>query len=156
VDKNFAMDWAPFYGLLDSDAQNLFVCHTSEYNIALADLGKNQVIKQFNRKYRRIKYAMTESQKKFYQRIKIKPPERKQKNDITGLFLNKDNLWVKTSTKNEKKGVLIDVFNKEGKYIDNFYLNLKGELMAVLGDFIFMNEKDEEENIQIVKYKIIG
>jgi hypothetical protein len=99
---------------------------------------------------------MTESQKKFYQRIKIKPPERKQKNDITGLFLNKDNLWVKTSTKNEKKGVLIDVFNKEGKYIDNFYLNLKGELMAVLGDFIFMNEKDEEENIQIVKYKIIG
>jgi hypothetical protein len=156
VYKNFARDWAPFYGLLESDAQNLFVCHTSEYNIVLADLGKGQVIKKFNRKYRRIKYVMTESQKQSYERIKIKPPERKYKNDIVGLFLNKDNLWVKTSTKDEKKGALIDVFNKEGKFIDNFYLNLKGELMAVQGDFIFVNEKDEEENIQIVKYKIIG
>ena len=156
VYKNFARDWAPFYGLLESEAQNLFVCHTSEYKIVLADLGKGQVIKKFNRKYRRIKYVMTESQKQSYERIKIKPPERKYKNDIVGLFLNKDNLWVKTSTKDEKKGALIDVFNKEGKFIDNFYLNLKGELMAVQGDFIFVNEKDEEENIQIVKYKIIG
>ena len=155
VYKNFARDWAPFYSLLEIDSQNLFVCHTSEYNIVLADLGKNQVIKKFNRKYRRIKYAMTESQKQFYQRIKVKPPERKHKNDILGLFLNKGNLWVKTSKSDKKKGVLIDVFNKEGKYIDNFYLNLKGEIMAVQGDFIFASEKDEDENIQIVKYKMI-
>jgi hypothetical protein len=155
VDKNFARDWAPFYGLLESDAQKLFVCHTSEYNIVLADLGKGQVIKKFNRKYRRIKYVMTESQKQFYERIKIKPPERKYKNDILGLFLNKGNLWIKTSKSDKKKGVLIDVFNKEGKYIDNFYINLKGEIMAVQGDFIFISEKDEDENIQIVKYKMI-
>ncbi len=155
VDKNFARDWAPFYVLLETDAQKLFVCHTCEYNIVLADLGKGQVIKKFNRKYNRIKYKMTESQKQFYERLKINPPERKYKNDILGLFLNEDNLWIRTSTQDEKKGILIDVFNKEGKYIDNFYLNLKGELMAVQGDFIFVNEKDEDENIQIVKYKMI-
>ncbi len=155
VDKNFARDWAPFYGLLESDAQNLFVCHTSEYNIVLADLGNGQVIKKFNRKYRRIKYVMTESQRQFYERMKIKPLERKYKNDIIGLLLNKDDLWVKTSTKDKKKGILIDVFNKKGKYIDNFYINLKGELMAVQGDFIFVSEKDEDENIQIVNYKMI-
>ncbi|NIO84546.1 MAG: hypothetical protein GTN68_28700, partial [Candidatus Aminicenantes bacterium] len=43
--RDFGMDWAPFYVLLESDAQKLFVCHTCEYNIALADLGKGQVIK---------------------------------------------------------------------------------------------------------------
>ncbi len=156
VDKNFVRDWAPFYVLLESDVQNLFVCHTCEYNIVLADLGKGQVIKKFNREYRRIKYVMTENQRQFYERMKIKPPESKHKNDILGLFLNKDDLWVKTSKSDKKKGVLIDVFNKEGKYIDNFYLNLKGELMTVHGDLIFVSEKDEDENIQIVKYKIIG
>ena len=153
--RNFGMDWAPFYGLLESDAQKLFVCHTSEYNIVLADLGKNQVIKKFNRKYRRIKYVMTESQKQFYERIKIKPPERKYKNDVLGLFFYKNHLWIKTSTIDEKKGTLFDVFNKEGKYVDNFYLKLDGTLMTTHGDFIFVLEKDEDENLQIVKYKII-
>jgi len=155
MDKNFAMDWAPFYGLLESEAQKLFICHTSEYKIVIADLGKGQVIKEFNRKYRRAKYVMTERQKQFYERSKIKLPERKYKNDILGLFLNKGNLWVKTSKSDKKKGMLIDVFNKEGKYVDNFYLNLEGSLMATHGDFIFVKEADEDENIQIVKYKII-
>lgn len=154
VDKNFGMDWAPFYCLLESDTQKLFVCHTSEYNIVLADLGKNQVIKKFNRKYRRIKYMMTESQKQFYERIKIKPQERKYKNDVLGLFFHKNHLWIKTFTKDEKKGTLFDVFNKEGKYVDNFYLMLNGTLMTTHGDFIFVLEKDKDENLQIVKYKI--
>ncbi len=153
--KNFGMDWAPFYGLLESDAQKLFVCHTSEYNIVLADLGKNQVIKKFNRKYRRIKHVTSESQKQFYERNKIKTPKRKYKNDVLGLFFYKDHLWIKTSTKDEKKGILFDVFNKEGTYVDNFYLKLNGTLMTLHGDFIFVLEKDEDENFQIVKYKII-
>ena len=152
--REFGMDWAPFYCLLESDAQKLFVCHTCEYRIVLADLGKGQVIKKFNRKYSRIKHTMTESQKQFYQRLNIKPPERKYENDILGLFFHNNHLWVKTSTKDEKKGVLFDVFSREGKYIDSCYINLKGELMAVQGDFIFVSEKDEDENIQIVKYRI--
>jgi hypothetical protein len=155
VDKNFGMDWAPFYGLLEGEAQKLFVCHTCEYKIVLVDLVKGQVIKKFTRKYPRAKYVMKERQKQFYERLKIKLPERKYKNDILGLFLNKGNLWVKTSKTDKKRGMLIDVFNKEGKYIDNFYLKLNGTLMAVQGDFIFVGEKDEKENIQIVKYKII-
>ncbi len=153
--KNFGMDWAPFYGLLGSDAQKLFVCHTCEYNIVLADLNTGEVIRRFNRKYTRAKYVIPEWRKKFYAKSSIKPPEKKYEDDVLGLFFHNDQLWVKTSTKNEKKGVLLDVFNKQGKYIDNFYLNLKGELMAVQGDFIFVNEKDEDENIQIVKYKMI-
>ena len=98
---------------------------------------------------------MKERQKQFYERSKIKLPERKYKNDILGLFLNKGNLWVKTSKSAKKKGVLIDVFNKEGKYVDNFYINLEGSLMATDGDSIFVKESDKDENIHIVKYKII-
>ncbi len=96
---------------------------------------------------------MTEGLKRFYERYK--PPEKKCENDVLGLFFHKDQLWIKTSTKDEKKGTLFDVFNKEGKYVDNFYLKLNGTLMTTHGDFIFVLEKDEDENLQIVKYKII-
>ena len=92
-------------------------------------------------------------QSPFYKRYN--PPEKKYEDDILGLFFYKNHLWIKTSAKDEKKGTLFDVFNKEGKYVDNFYLKLNGTLMTTHGDFIFVLEKDEDENLQIVKYKII-
>jgi len=153
--KNFGMDWDKFFALFDSKNQQIFVSHTGEYKIVSADLNTGQVIKSFNRKYSRAKYVIPEGLKKFYEKSNIKRPERKYENDILGLFFHKNHLWVKTSTKDEKKGVLFDVFSREGKYIDSFHLDLKGELMAVQEDCIFVSEKDEVENIQIVKYKII-
>jgi len=153
--RNFGMDWDKFFALFDSQTQQIFVSHTGEYKIVLADLNTGQIIRSFNRKYSRAKYVMPEGLKKFYEESNIERPERKHENDILGLFFHKDHLWVKTSTKDEKKGALFDVFTREGKYIDSFYLDLKGELMAVQGDSIFVTERDEDENIQIVKYKII-
>jgi hypothetical protein len=153
--KTFGMDWDKFFALFDSKTQQIFVSHTGEYKIVSADLSTGQIIRSFNRKYSRAKYVMPEALKKFYEKSNIERPERKYENDILGLFFHKDHLWVKTSTKDEKKGVLFDVFSREGKYIDSFYLDLKGELMAVQGDSIFVSERDEDENIQIVKYKII-
>jgi len=149
----FSVDWARFYGLYDRKTQEIFVSHTDEYKIVLVDLSTGKVIRSFNRKYPRAKYVMTEGLKRFYQRYK--PPEKKHENDVLGLSFHKDQLWIKTSTKDEKKGTLFDVFNKEGKYVDNFYLKLNGTLMTTHGDFIFVLEKDEDENLQIVKYKII-
>lgn len=151
----FSVDWARFYGLYDSKTQKIFVSHTDEYKIVLADLGKGQVIKRFKRKYTRVKYVMPErlKQSPFYKRFN--PPKKKYEDDILGLFFYKNHLWIKTSTKDEKKGTLFDVFNKEGKYVDNFYFKLNGTLMTTHGDFIFVLEKDEDKNFQIVKYKII-
>jgi hypothetical protein len=40
------------------------------------------------------------------------------------MSLYKDRLWVFTSTMDEKKGILVDVFGFDGKYLDNFYLSL--------------------------------
>lgn len=153
--KNFGMDWDKFFALFDSKTQQIFVSHTGEYKIVSADLNTGQIIRSFSRKYSRAKYVMPEGLKKFYEKSSIKRPERKYENDILGLFFHNNHLWVKTSTKDEKKGILFDVFSREGKYIDSFYLDLKGELMAVQEDFIFVSERDEDENIQIVKYKII-
>ncbi|MDH5705971.1 MAG: hypothetical protein OEZ45_08125 [Candidatus Aminicenantes bacterium] len=153
--KTFVMDWDKFFALFDSKTQQIFVSYTGEYKIVSADLSTGQIIRSFNRKYPRAKYVIPEGIKKFYEKSNIERPERKYENDILGLFFHKDHLWVKTSTKDEKKGVLIDVFSREGKYIDSFYFNLKGDLMAAQGDYIFVSEKDEDENIQIVKYKII-
>ncbi|MCK4647084.1 MAG: hypothetical protein KAU46_12595 [Candidatus Aminicenantes bacterium] len=153
--RNFGMDWAGFYALFNSESQQLFVSHTCEYQIVLADMGKGQVIKRFNRKYRRIKYVKPEGLEKspFYR--EYKPPIRKYENDILGLFFYEDYLWVKTSIKHKDKGILIDVFNDEGQYLDNFFLRLNGNIMIVHDDFLFVREKDEDENLQLVKYKII-
>lgn len=145
--------WAYFYSVLSDDSRHLFVSHTREYLIKVLDLKKGVVTRVFNRKYPRVKYVMKEWEKDFIRRYNA--PEKKFEIDIFGLYIYKDMLWVKTSTKDKKKGVLIDVFNNEGKYIDNLYLKLNGSLMDIHGDSIFVRETDENENIQIVKYEIV-
>ncbi len=145
--------WASFYSILSEDRRYLFVSHTREYLINLLNLKKGQVIRSFKRKYPRIKHVMTDRDKEFYK--KYHPPKKKYKNDINGLFLCRDLLWVKTSTQNKKKGILFDVFNSKGQYLDNFYLNLNGSLVGIHDDSLFVTEEDEDGNMNIVKYKIV-
>ena len=38
---------------------------------------------------------------------------------------------------------MIDIFDENGRYLDNFYLKINGSLMAVREDDIFIREKDE-------------
>jgi hypothetical protein len=86
-------------------------------------------------------------------------------NDICRLLVHKGNLWVVTSTFDKNKGILVDVFNKEGKYLDAFYLPLTKILteerityyapMAVSGDFLFTIEVGDDGQISVVKYQII-
>ena len=149
----FGMEWAPFEAVIDPDSQQLYVYHTCEYRIVQADLKEGRTVKSFYRRYPRVKHVMKAWEE---ERIKkFKAPKRKYENDIKGLFLHKGLLWVKTSTQDAKKGYLIDVFDREGNYIDCFYLSIRGSLKAVGDDSIFAVEKDEDENLQIVKYKII-
>ncbi len=145
--------WASFHTVLSDDSKQLFVSHTRDYMIILLDLEREQVTRTFRRKYPRVKYVSTEDDEESYKKYNM--PRKKYEIDVQGLFISKDQIWVETSTKDKTKGNLIDVFNKEGKYLDNFYLNLKGSLMAIHGDYIFVREKDEHENLQIVKYDII-
>lgn len=72
---------------------------------------------------------------------------------------------AKTSTVDKNEGFLVDVFNRAGKYLDNFWLpyfriRTEGHLtyytpMAILDDFLFVIEITEGDLISVVKYKIV-
>ena len=81
-------------------------------------------------------------------------------NDIRGVLVFKGNIWVITSTVDEKKGVPIDGFNFDGKYIDKFYLRLGEQTdyyspnWSVGGDFLYTIEHSPDDDPLVVKYKI--
>lgn len=73
-------------------------------------------------------------------------------------------LWVVTSTFDRKKGILIDVFNPEGKYVDSFYLQFPGIMqpkivdytrMYIGGEFLYRIESREDGSLVIRKYKLM-
>ncbi len=70
------------------------------------------------------------------------------------IFYDSGLIWAFTSTKKENKGALIDIFDESGQSLDYFFLKSEESLMAVHGDFIFIRETDEMENIEIIKYKV--
>lgn len=143
----------------------LFVSHTQEYSIKLYDAEKDRVLKTFKRDYRRVKTppdaertggAMLDGKQ-------VSPPPQKFLNDIRNLIVSNDLLWVVTSTTDEEKGTLIDVFDSGGKYRDNFYLKFPENMvrryhgttaMAVSEDSLFAIEQDEDGTFAIKKYKI--
>lgn len=139
--------------VLSENNDVLYVSHPNEYLIEALDLEKGQILRRFSRNYPRIKHVKQEREVDMNKKYNI--PIKRFESDIKGLFINEDLVWVKTSTEDEEKGYLIDVFDSDGKYIDNFYLKLNGSLMAVHGNYFFVVEPDAEENLQIVKYKIV-
>ncbi len=150
--QGFASWWTFFLGALDREKNILYISHTGEYLIEALDLEKNQIVRRFKRKYPRVKFE--ESEDRARSRIERKLPKRKYENDISDIFCDSEMIWIVTSTKKDNKGVLIDIFDESGQFSDNFFLKIEGTLMAVHGDFIFVRETDEMENIEIVKYKV--
>lgn len=65
---------------------------------------------------------------------------------------------------NKQKGVLVDIFDSDGRYVDSFYLKLSGQLDAesllykpveLSGEILYISEKNEDETISIKKYRLI-
>lgn len=142
----------------------LFVSHTREYLVKLYDVENDKVIRSFNRKYKRIKTPRDEKRRggASIGRKPVNAPRQKYKSDIQNLLVYKDNLWVVTSTKDEEK-TLIDVYDFEGKYNDNFYIKFPEGLvkryhgdtsMAISEDYIYILKKNKNETFSIKKYKI--
>ncbi len=137
--------------------QYLYVSHTQDYLIKQIDLAKGKVSRIFRRIYPRINNP-------FPDKKVLQFPE--YENDVHRLLVYKNNLWVLTSTFDQKKGILVDVFNEQGKYLDNFYLPLlslrTGDEFSqryfplrILGDFLYTIEHDQDWSFYIVKYEII-
>jgi hypothetical protein len=146
----------------------LLISHTSEYLVKLLDCEKNQVLCAYRRQYTRVKASPEEASG-----IKsgvvldgnrpLVAPGHKYRADIENLLVYKDNLLVETSTKENERGTLIDVFNFEGVYIDSFYWKLPGpatanfarpEARVICGDYLYTIEKNGDETFAIKKYKI--
>lgn len=150
--------WSGVSRLLSVPYKNryLFVSHSRDYLVKLYDIEAQMTLRSFTRKYKRVKPPKDYNFGGIYQNGKrIGPPIPEFFADISEMYIFKNLLWVRTSTKDEEKGYLIDVFNMEGKFVDSFYLNINGSLVATHEDFIFVREKDEDEMLSIVKYKVI-
>jgi hypothetical protein len=128
--------------ILSNDGQSLYINNTQEYLINVVDVDSGKIERIIKRDYRRVK-----AQKKYY-------PEREYEFDIADFFDRGETLWVQTSTLDEKKGTLFDIFDKLGNYIDNFYMDVDGSLMAADGNSLFIRQSDEEGLVSIVKFRI--
>jgi len=144
------VNWANFLWTTIPKDEHICVCHTTEYLIKVLALNEGNVIRHFRREYSRVSNALTDEELERNQRFNI--PNKKYKNDIVRLFQNQDFLWVQTSTQDELKGTLFDIFNNDGIYIDNFYLKVIGTIMTIIQDSVYVKETDSSGNIQIVKY----
>ena len=142
-----------------ADDRTVFLFHSPDYLIKLLDLETGEVVRTFRREYDRVKYD-----------IKATPgyPAElvpKFHNDLCRLLWHKGNLWAVTSTFDQNKGILVDVFSREGQYLDNFYLPLLKirrnnpqyyAPMAIWGNFLYLLEADEDDIISLIKYEIVG
>ncbi len=146
------MKWDELLWAFDKSNEFVFVSHSREYQIEVLDLNAGRITRRFSRDYPRVKYNMKESERTLYSRYN--PPEKKYESDIGSMHYIEGFIWAKTSLMDKEKGTLIDVFDVKGRYINNFYIDLKGEIMSATDDIIFVKEMDELGNIQIVKYKL--
>ncbi len=144
----------------------LFVVHTAEYKIVKFDIRRSQIDRIFTRKYERQKtqYSKDEEDWSDPELRGLRPPPFKYDFDIRGLNVVNDTLWVTTSTPHSSNSRrLIDVFDMEGNYIDNFFIQFPpndekhfyGNFLISDDGFIFMIEQNEDDGlISIGKYQI--
>jgi hypothetical protein len=144
----------------------LFVVHTAEYKIVKFDIQRSQIDKIFTRKYERQKTQdnKDEEDRSDTELRGLRPPPFKYDFDIRGLNVVNDTLWVTTSTPHSSNSRrLIDVFDMEGNYIDNFFIQFPpnnekhfyGDFLISNDGFIFMIEQNEEDGlVSIGKYQM--
>jgi len=137
---------------LSPDGKVLYAFYGRDYVIEVVSLTTGAVIKRFSRAYPKVPHAEREWEAGF--RKKYGNPKLTYEIDVSSLYPVGDRLWVETSTDDKLKGRLIDVFDGDGRFIDSFYLGPGRALMAAKEGFIFTQEKNQDETISIVKYRV--
>jgi len=142
----------------------LFASCSRKYKIQRIDLDKGRVDKEFSRAYDSITYSEPVSKREPGKRPKRRIiPNPKYFNDVQKLLINRDRVWVFTSTVKKEKGVLVDVFSFDGKYIDCFYLrlpqvesvyDLQRKSLTICDNKLYTFEEAVDGNPELVKYII--
>ncbi|HSA96323.1 MAG TPA: 6-bladed beta-propeller [Acidobacteriota bacterium] len=142
---------------LSVDDRTVFFFHSPDYLIKCLDLETGEIVRAFRRPYDRVRYD---------HRAPAGYPQElvpTYHNDLCRLIWRNGKLWAVTSTLDPKKGLLVDVFSREGRYLDNFYLPLFKirrnnpqyyAPMAIHGDLLYLLEADEDDLISLVIYEI--
>jgi len=146
--------WDTSITAISPDAKFLYAYHGRDYLIEASGLATGGVVGRFRRAYPKVPHVESDSERDW--RNKNGGPKAEFETDIDELYPVGDRLWVATSTDDKTKGRLIDVFDKDGRFVDSFYLGAGRHLMAVREDAVYCQEKNEDEAIAIVKYKIGG
>ena len=147
-----AMGWDSSITVPSPDAKLLYAFHGRDYLIEVVDMASGTVIKRFGRAYPKVPHVEKEYEPDFRKRTGA--PKIEFEADVNNLYPVGEHLWVETSTDDKTKGRLIDVFDKDSRFLDSFYLGPGRTLMAVREDAIFCQQKNEDETIAIVKYRI--
>lgn len=109
--------------------QYFIIYHTEEYLLKIFNVEKKKVISAFRRKYHRIR---AKERREAAVTIGIGGQDYTYTpthyNDVLQLLVNGNLIWAITSTVEKNKGILVDVFNEEGQYIDCFYLKFPFEV----------------------------
>ena len=144
------MGWDPFIAAMGDG--KLFVNSSQEYRIEVLDLKTERITARIKMKYRRVRHEMQDWERKFIS--KFNAPKKRFEPDIEALFYDRDRIWVQTSRKEEDKGQLFDIFDTEGRFLDSFYIPIKGRIVKIDGEFLFSAEADKDLLPYVVKYRI--
>jgi len=160
LDRGRAWQWAPFdFAYLDRE--HLFVLHTEDYGISVFSIDKNSVKSIIKRDYPRVKEPPVDTSKR--RPGGLYPPQCEYSFDVRDLILFGDKLWAGTSTVDKDGLRLIDVFDKDGRYLDNFYLaypagftpvQYNPGFFAAHGGFLYSIDQDAEGYASIGKYAL--
>jgi hypothetical protein len=152
-----AMTMDPCFGTILA-SRFVAVSHTKDYAVTIVDLLKPGPVRVIGRRYEKVLRPKGErgpgirsKEGKSYTL-----PGAEFQDDIAALHAYKDVLWVQTSTQDSDKGILFDVFDAEGRYLDAFYLKFPGRLLNVQGDSLFIRESAPDDTLRIVRYKVVG
>jgi len=145
----------------------MIINHRSEYGMTFFDLRKQTVSFEFSRKYKRVKTPPDYEVRggAIIDGKPASPPRPKFFNDIKNIFIHKDEIWVFTSTVDKENRTLVDVFDLEGIYVDNFYLDIPENLSPLRyrfepvtfdGDFFYFIETEDDDTYVLKKYRLLN
>ncbi len=129
-----------------------YLSHTPEYLVKKIDLNTGKLVGSFTRTYPRVPYVSGQAGMPAY------------KNDIARVVCKGDDICAFTYTFDEKKGVLTDVFNAGGEFLDSYYLCYESGRKAVRfsplllnfsGNSIYVLIRGASQGMKIVKGTLV-
>jgi hypothetical protein len=151
--QGFHFSWDTPRWVADAGRDLLFISIARDYGIKVLDLNAGRVVRTFSRSYPKVPYVVDERVQAFF--AKAGAPKPDFSDDILELFSDGESLWVRTSTVDDQKGQLFDVFSAEGDFLDSFHVQVKGKIIGVRWDTIFVNEEAEDGTISVVLYETL-